>query len=86
MSKFETTEGRIKKDMGCDTLDKSASALEKEGYIQVWSFHSNDMAQWNEACDKVEKLKEDGKTDVVLVKGNYGEGHDNDVYYIYRKY
>ncbi len=86
MPKIEIMGEGIKKDIGCETLEESATDLEEKGYQQVWSFHADNADQWNEAYDKVQELKTGGKTDVVLVKGDYKEGLDADVHYVYKKH
>lgn len=59
--------------MPCSYSEKSIEELERDGWIEEWSFHSRISEQWGDACEKARMLKETGDWEAVLVKGQTEE-------------
>jgi hypothetical protein len=45
--------------MPCGSVDRSVSKLEKEDWEYDQSFHARLSDQWNDACDRVEKIRKE---------------------------
>jgi hypothetical protein len=75
----------ILKSMFCTSTEKPIAELEKEGWEYDLSFHNRFPEQWNDACDRVEKIKADGFYEPVLVQGQTEEERKDGVAYIYKK-
>jgi hypothetical protein len=73
------------KSMPCESIERPIAELEKEGWEYVWSFHSRCTEQWNDACDRVEKIKADGFWEPVLVQGQNELERRDGVVYIYKR-
>lgn len=73
------------KSMPCDSTEKSIPELKKEGWENEWSFHARFPEQWDDACDKVEKLQRDGFWECVLVPGQDEMEKRDGVAYIFKR-
>lgn len=84
---MENSESKQEKTkyMLCGSTEKLIADLEKEGWEYDWSFHIRFPEQWNNACDRVEKMIDNGFWEPVLVQSqNEIEGRDG-VAYIYKR-
>ena len=73
------------KSMSCGSTEKLIPDLEKEGWEYDWSFHARIPEQWNNACDRVEKMNKDGLWKPILVQGQNKLERQDRVAYIYKR-
>ena len=87
MKKFELSEQgkQERKSMPCGSSEKLIPELKEEGWKYEWSFHTKFLEQWNDACDRVERLQRDGFWKCVLVQGQDETERKDGVAYIYKK-
>ena len=78
-------ENEILKSMPCVSVERPIAELQKEGWEYDWSFHTTLSDQWNDACDRVEKMKTDGFWEPVLVQSQDEAGRKDGVAYIYKR-
>lgn len=76
---------KILKAMPCGSVEKPIAELEKEGWEYDWSFHIRLPEQWDDACDRVKKMKADGFWEPVLVQGQDEAERKDGVAYIYKR-
>ncbi|MFH1979422.1 MAG: hypothetical protein ABII97_03505 [Patescibacteria group bacterium] len=84
MKNFEPKQ-EVSKSMPCASVERSITELEKEGWEYDWSFHVRFLEQWNDACDRVEKIKSDGFWEPVLVQGQNEAERKDGVAYVYKR-
>lgn len=84
MENFEPKYEEIK-SMNCGSSKKLISDLEKEGWEYDWSFHTRIPEQWNDACDRVEKMNASGFWEPVLVEGQSEMERQDGVANIYKR-
>ena len=73
------------KPMPCASIERPITELEQEGWEYDWSFHTGIPDQWNDACDRVEKIKADGFWEAILVQGQNKLERKDGVAYIYKR-
>ncbi len=73
------------KSMPCESTERPIAELEKEGWKYDWSFHINIPEQWNQACERVKRLKADGFWETVLVQNQNEADRQDGVVYIYKR-
>ena len=73
------------KPMFCESVEKQIAELEQEGWEYDLSFHTGITEQWNNACDRVEKMNADGFWDPILVQGQNELERKDGVAYIYKR-
>jgi len=84
MEKFESSQEKLK-SMPCGSTEKLIPELETKSWKYESSFHTRFPEQWNEACDRVERLQRDGFWECVLVQGQNEAERRDGVPYIYKK-
>jgi len=75
----------ILKTMACPSVERPIAELEAEGWEYDYSFHTRFGEQWNDTCDRVEKMKADGFWEPVLVQGQNEEERKDGIAYIYKR-
>lgn len=73
------------KSMHCGSTERPVAELEKEGWRYEWSFHTRFTDQWNDACDRVLKMRSEGFWEPILVQGQNEMELKDGVGYIYKK-
>lgn len=84
MEKIQPEREKLK-SMPCGETKKLIPELEKEEWEYDWSFHAKFSEQWNEACDRVEKMQAGGFWEVVLVQGQNESERKDGIAYIYKR-
>lgn len=73
------------KTMPCGYIEKPKEELEKEGWVEDFSFHSNIAEQWNMACDRARDIKNSGDWEVKLKLDDQEGRRKDSVTYIYKR-
>lgn len=84
MENHEPKQEKIK-TMPCKSTDRLISELESDGYEYDWSFHTKIPEQWNDACNRVERIKTEVFWEPILVQGQDEAERKEGVAYIYKR-